>query len=348
MALQFRGFPQREQKPRDYSDILTPLAALGQGVQGYLDQGIKQRQLDIQEMANMRSKEQQELEHQKFNYEYGKPISSDEMVETIPPKPIIGKSSFMPGGEAPVSSPSPLIELYNQWVAGGMNPKTARPEFIQALGKDERKQYQEQFDPLRIAQTEWYKNRPTMATTQYTIPTYDIEGNVVGFTNAPQGMKPVGGGRPVNQKGKMSNQAIATTYDLYQTARDGLLSGLENTFTGPFMGKFPAITSNQQTAEGGVAAMAPVLKQLFRVAGEGVFTDRDQALLLQMIPTRDTLPEARSKQIQNIDNIVKAKLGISSNSGMQGSKIRVKNLQTGQTGTISEQYFDPQKYERVP
>ena len=64
--------------------------------------------------------------------------------------------------------------------------------------------------------------------------------------------------------------------------------------------------------------MAPVLKQLFRVAGEGVFTDRDQALLLAMIPTRATRPEARNKQIQNIDNIVKAKLGIKGGGNNQG------------------------------
>jgi hypothetical protein len=81
--------------------------------------------------------------------------------------------------------------------------------------------------------------------------------------------------------------------------------------------------------------MAPVLKQLFRVAGEGVFTDRDQALLLQMIPTRTTRPEARAAQIENIDKIVKAKLGM--NPGMVGSEEPSSLPQVGQSfqgGTV--------------
>jgi hypothetical protein len=132
-------------------------------------------------------------------------------------------------------------------------------------------------------------------------------------------------------------------FNLYETARDGLLTGLEGTETGPIIGRLPAFTSEQQIGEGAVAAMAPVLKQLFRVAGEGVFTDRDQALLLQMIPTRTTRPEARAAQIENIDKIVKAKLGM--NPGMVGSEsdqsfqgessnpqpIVQRNRRTGQT-----------------
>lgn len=109
----------------------------------------------------------------------------------------------------------------------------------------------------------------------------------------------------------------AAAWNLYKTARDGLISGLEGTWTGYFVGKLPPITAEQQTAEGGVSAMAPVLKQLFRVAGEGVFTDRDQALLIGMIPTLDDLPEARMKKIQNMDRIVQAKLGLDGESRTQ-------------------------------
>lgn len=103
---------------------------------------------------------------------------------------------------------------------------------------------------------------------------------------------------------------MESTFALYETARDGLLSGLGGSATGPFVGRIPAITSKQQIAAGGVAAMAPVLKQLFRVSGEGVFTDRDQALLLEMVPQRTDNPEAIREKIKNIDNIVKAKLRV--------------------------------------
>jgi len=98
------------------------------------------------------------------------------------------------------------------------------------------------------------------------------------------------------------------TLGVWRVAREGLLTGLGGTTTGPFSGRMPAVTARQQIAEGAVAAIAPVLKQLFRSAGEGVFTDRDQQLLIDMIPSRTDLPEARIAKMQMIDAIVEAKL----------------------------------------
>lgn len=118
-------------------------------------------------------------------------------------------------------------------------------------------------------------------------------------------------GGPVVAETNKSKKEINDALAVYEQARAGLMSGLGETVTGPMIGKLPAITSKQQVASGSVAAMAPVLKQLFRAAGEGVFTDKDQQLLIDMIPTRDTLPAAREALIQNIDNIIKAKLGLS-------------------------------------
>jgi hypothetical protein len=97
-------------------------------------------------------------------------------------------------------------------------------------------------------------------------------------------------------------------FNLYQTAFSGLATSLGETATGPFFGLMPAITSNQQIADGAIAAVAPILKQLFRTAGEGTFTDQDQKLLMGMIPTRTDTPEARASKISNIDSIIRAKL----------------------------------------
>jgi hypothetical protein len=97
-------------------------------------------------------------------------------------------------------------------------------------------------------------------------------------------------------------------FEVYQTAMAGLRKSLAGTTTGPIAGRLPALTAAQQTADGGVAAIAPVLKQLFRSAGEGVFTDKDQELLMRMIPTRTDHPAARQAKMDNIDAIVKAKL----------------------------------------
>ncbi len=101
-----------------------------------------------------------------------------------------------------------------------------------------------------------------------------------------------------------------TALNVYDTAMKGLTTAFSETETGPVIGLIPAITANQQIADGAVAAMAPVLKQLFRSAGEGIFTDKDQELLLRMVPTRTDLQEARVSKISNIDAIVRAKLTV--------------------------------------
>ncbi len=116
-------------------------------------------------------------------------------------------------------------------------------------------------------------------------------------------------GGPADAKTEKKDVEIKRTVDMYVAARDGLMSGLEGTNTGSLSGRMPAMTSGQQVAEGGVAAMAPVLKQLFRVSGEGVFTDKDQALLLDMVPKRTDNADARKLKMDNIDRIVSAKLG---------------------------------------
>lgn len=94
----------------------------------------------------------------------------------------------------------------------------------------------------------------------------------------------------------------------YTAARDDLLGALEQTATGPIAGRLPAMTGNQQIAEGAQARMAPILKGLFRTAGEGTFTDKDQELLMAMVPSRTDLPEAMRAKIAGIDAIVQAKL----------------------------------------
>jgi hypothetical protein len=100
-------------------------------------------------------------------------------------------------------------------------------------------------------------------------------------------------------------------YAAYQAGVKGLESAMSQTATGPIAGRLPTLTANQQIAEGAEATMAPILKQLFRDAGEGTFTDSDQALLMRMVPTRTDHPEARKAKLAMIDEIVRAKLGIS-------------------------------------
>lgn len=129
------------------------------------------------------------------------------------------------------------------------------------------------------------------------------EGNLEAIPGGPADVKATA------EEAKRTGET-SRTLNAYIAARNGLLSGLEQSATGPAVGRIPAVTTEQQIAQGAVSAMAPVLKQLFRVAGEGVFTDRDQALLLAMVPDRTDRPDARASKMANIDRIVSAKLGV--------------------------------------
>jgi len=111
------------------------------------------------------------------------------------------------------------------------------------------------------------------------------------------------------EKARLAEEGKKQALETWRVSRNGLMSALEKTETGPVRGRLPAYSAPQQTAEGAIAATAPVLKQIFRVSGEGVFTDKDQQLLLDMVPKRTDRPEARASKIRNIDAIINAKLG---------------------------------------
>lgn len=117
-----------------------------------------------------------------------------------------------------------------------------------------------------------------------------------------------------NAEAEKLRKANSRAYFVYNTGIENLRNRLLNTTTGPLVGSLPALTSEAQTAKGAVAAMGPVMKDMFRTAGEGVFTDSDQKLLMDMLPTRQDNPDAIEAKIGMINDIVKAKLGMSSGS----------------------------------
>lgn len=139
----------------------------------------------------------------------------------------------------------------------------------------------------------------------------------------------------------------AVAFDAYNQAMGNIRGAFGQTDTGPIAGRMPAVTVGQQTAEGAISAAAPVLKQLFRSAGEGVFTDKDQQLLIDMLPKRTDHPEVVTSKLGMIDSVVAAKLnmggpqaetlkgpvnvpqGTSQKNPMEGK--RAVNPQTGET-----------------
>lgn len=105
------------------------------------------------------------------------------------------------------------------------------------------------------------------------------------------------------------DRSNAKALDVYKAGISGLNTALGNAETGVFVGLLPAMTNDARVAEGAISAMAPILKQLFRSAGEGTFTDSDQRLLMGMLPTRQDEDIVREAKLKMIDEIVMAKLG---------------------------------------
>lgn len=112
-------------------------------------------------------------------------------------------------------------------------------------------------------------------------------------------------------QGQRSN---STAYTAYTAGIKSLADALGSTTTGPVAGMLPAFSDEARIADGAIAAMAPILKQMFRSAGEGTFTDSDQKLLMDMIPTRQDGPAVQRAKFSNIDSIVRAKLGVGAES----------------------------------
>ncbi|WP_428818438.1 hypothetical protein [Microbulbifer sp. MCCC 1A16149] len=111
---------------------------------------------------------------------------------------------------------------------------------------------------------------------------------------------------------------LAKTYNAYRTGMETLEATLGDVFTGPMWGMLPATTEDQQIADGAINNMSQVLKSLFRTSGEGTFTDKDQEILMSMIPTRKDSPGAAQQKIMNLNRLVEAKLGIRSTDSNKG------------------------------
>ena len=106
----------------------------------------------------------------------------------------------------------------------------------------------------------------------------------------------------------VSNRSSKRALDVYNVGISGLKSAMDEAYTGSIAGLMPAITQKSRVADGAIAAMAPILKAMFRSSGEGTFTDKDQEMLVAMIPTRRDDAETRAAKLKNIDAIVRTKL----------------------------------------
>ena len=78
--------------------------------------------------------------------------------------------------------------------------------------------------------------------------------------------------------------------------------------TGKIFGNLPAVTTGAQLADNAKAILLPLMKGVWRGAGEGVFTDKDQETLERMFPSRDMTPEAAKQALLIVRQLTELKL----------------------------------------
>jgi len=136
------------------------------------------------------------------------------------------------------------------------------------------------------------------------------------------------------EEGKRSNSKALRAYE---AGISSLATALGNTYTGIGGDLISAFTVKGQIANASIALMAPILKDIFRGAGEGTFTEGDQKTLMAMLPTLSMKKEARAEQLAKIDKVVREKLSVPEvDIGAYG----VKTGQQLEPGTQGEATFN--------
>lgn len=162
MPLQFDPSPYlqvwQQRQQREAEDAQRPQMAnqqILQGLQLMADNRRQQQLLDLQKQTLAGQNEQRlfergqtELENQ---YKYGTPIDPNVSVGMSGGQ---GQSSLFGNKPMNVGTGSSLIEQFNKFRAGGMKPAEARPEFMAALGQDERKQFYENANPKEMSEAD--------------------------------------------------------------------------------------------------------------------------------------------------------------------------------------------------
>tara|TARA_R110000868_G_scaffold289791_1_gene550055 strand:+ start:224 stop:1561 length:1338 start_codon:yes stop_codon:yes gene_type:complete len=133
----------------------------------------------------------------------------------------------------------------------------------------------------------------------------------------------------------------------YEAGIGSLSTALGNTYTGVGGDLVAALTVEGQIANASIALMAPILKDIFRGAGEGTFTKDDQEILMAMLPTLNMRPGARAAALKAVDTVVRAKLSVPSvtdtTSGVDSSALPTIDTQAEYDAlSLGDKYIDAQ------
>jgi len=202
-------------------------------------------------------------------------------------------------------------ELAAPQMAAGMfkEPKAAPnaqrlAEFLYPNDLEKQKEYVEKVTTMNKAPVVNLGSDPTMGAVP---PGHRL----IPDSSSPSGFRavPFAGTETQIERDRLAKQN-QDNYMVFSKSLQDLGDAIGATTTGPGLGWLPAVTSGQQLVERSKAILGPQLKDLFRKAGEGVFTNADQLVLEGLIPDRNTRPDVAKKNIEMIDYLVRVKLGI--------------------------------------
>ena len=219
-------------------------------------------------------------------------------------------------------NPSMALDLTKAYYSSQLKSPSAFSEKVKALSA-----FMPEKDAVKIAASSGGTtvNMPSVGSIPAGYQAiYDDAGRVVR-------MEPIAGG-PVESELSEEQEKRKNAFAAYEVGIENVRKALGETATGYLFGKVPAITEGAQTFEAAGDLMAPILKDIFRGAGEGNFTDADQAILMNMLPRRGDSPAAARNKIQMLDQTVRAKLGMPLISyGQEETKKRLRfNPETNQ------------------
>ena len=97
-------------------------------------------------------------------------------------------------------------------------------------------------------------------------------------------------------------------YKLVSTDLKNTYQSIAANLTGSLQGNLPAASKNSRMFETTQKQMLPLLKDVFRKPGEGTFTEGDQRLLTELLPSRTMDAEEFNAAITRLDAVVAMKV----------------------------------------
>lgn len=349
MALNFRPYPNERPSAPEYVQQWNQ--GLNQLGDTFLQGAQLRQQRDRQELLDRILAAEEERKKQQSDYTFGQPINPDISVA----RPAgIGMSQYMPGGQGQVATGSPLIEQFNQWRASNYPKEQTRPEYMPALGAEERRMLFKRDNP----------EPPTVLMSPYQQESLDLRRKEFAGKQEKMDADLKASQDKRDQEAKANSFRANNIISKIDSALGKV--GMGTTGIGSFTSKIPGTTGADLAADLQTIQANLGFEQLAQMkaqsragaSGLGALSDNEMQLLvsaLNNLKQSQSPTQLRQNLLavkQHYQNLNQMEEGIDpyksggANSSSTG-KIRVRNKLTGQTGSISEQYFDPNKYERI-